>query len=141
MINEFSYGIIPLRLQEKIWEVLLIQHHSGHWSFPKGHAEKGELPKQAAARELEEETGLVISSYLSDEILTENYSFFFQKKKVYKTVQYFLAKVEGEIRLQESEISASQWVPVSQAANYVTFREAKSLCWKVQKFLENETTI
>ena len=37
---------------------LLIQHHAGHWGFPKGHQEKGEDDLTTARRELQEETGI-----------------------------------------------------------------------------------
>ena len=36
-------------------------HGAGTWSFPGGHMEEGETPSQAIARELEEETGLVVA--------------------------------------------------------------------------------
>ena len=35
------------------------------WGFPKGHMEEGETPKDAAKREVSEETGFVVE--LSDE--------------------------------------------------------------------------
>lgn len=35
-------------------------HGAGTWSFPGGHLEWGEKPTEAAAREVQEETGLVI---------------------------------------------------------------------------------
>ncbi len=38
--------------------VLLLHKKAGYWDFPKGAVEEGETPKQAAARELGEETGL-----------------------------------------------------------------------------------
>ncbi|MFD4400816.1 NUDIX domain-containing protein [Kitasatospora sp. NPDC058478] len=44
-------------------EVLLIQRadepHKGHWALPGGYVDQGETSRQAAARELEEETAIV----------------------------------------------------------------------------------
>lgn len=128
-MHEYSYGIIPLRrVQNKGWEVLIIQHHAGHWAFPKGHLDSDETPLQAAVRELKEETSLTIKTYLSDHSLEENYFFTFKGKKIYKTVQYFLAEVEGNVQIQKEEVKDSRWIPLSQAADYVTFPEAKKIC-------------
>ncbi len=33
----------------------------GEWTFPKGHIEPGELPEQAAMREIREEAGIVVA--------------------------------------------------------------------------------
>lgn len=60
MKREVSYGIVPLRYMEGGWQILLIRHHAGHWTFPKGHADRGESPQQTAERELREETGLAV---------------------------------------------------------------------------------
>lgn len=132
-MREYSYGIIPLQRKGKTWEVLLVQHYAGHWAFPKGHAEKGESAQETAERELREETGLTVSSYLKEEPFSEQYFFMFKGKRIFKTVQYFLAEVEGDVKIQEAEISQSQWVPLDQAADFITFPEAKKLCKKVQE--------
>ncbi len=39
-------------------EILLIQDAKDRWTIPKGHVEEGEVPKQTAEREINEETGL-----------------------------------------------------------------------------------
>jgi diadenosine hexaphosphate hydrolase (ATP-forming) len=40
--------------------VVLRRNKAGKWIFPKGHVEPGETTAQTAAREAEEETGLVV---------------------------------------------------------------------------------
>jgi len=131
MDTEQSYGIIPLRKTNGEWESLLIRHLSGtHWAFPKGHAEAGEKPMVAANRELFEETGLTVVKFLSEQVLEESYEFYSRGNKIFKTVYYFLAEVQGDVLLQKSEIAASKWVLLSEASHHVTFPEAKSLCKK-----------
>lgn len=141
MKKDHSYGIIPLRLQECGWEVLIIQHHSGHWSFPKGHPEGEETPKQTAERELREETGLSINRFLSDIPLIENYSFAFQGQRIFKTVEYFIALVEGSVVIQELEIKGSRWISLSLAVDSLTFKEGKRVCLQVDEFLKSIETI
>ena len=135
MLFDNSYGIVPLRRNGEEWQVLLVQHMSGHWAFPKGHAEKGETDQQAAERELKEETGLSVQSYLSKLNFYEDYKFRFNGQLISKKVTYLLAVVEGEVVLQEIEIKASLWVPLLEAESKMTFKEGKSLCRKVCELL------
>jgi 8-oxo-dGTP pyrophosphatase MutT (NUDIX family) len=43
--------------------------HPGEWAFPGGHLEAGETPQQAAARELQEETGQLVDPDTLGELL------------------------------------------------------------------------
>lgn len=138
MSSEASFGIIPLRRSVSGWEVLLIQHRSGgHWSFPKGHAEAGESPKQTAVRELTEETGLSIVRFLKQDPLIEHYYFQRNGSEIDKTVTYFLAEVGNEeVSLQDAELVNYRWVPIEKAAGVVTFQESKSLCLEIEKLMD-----
>lgn len=132
-----SFGVIPLRRNNcGQWEVLLIQHRHGlHWSFPKGHAEIGEDPIQTAFRELLEETGLSVVSLLTPAIFSENYQFISKGQLVSKTVGYYVALVEGTLRLQFEEVLASKWVLLAEAPASLSFPESQHLCLKVLAIL------
>lgn len=131
---QHSFGIIPLRNKGQ-WEVFLVQHHAGHWSFPKGKLEEGETPHEAAGRELFEETGLSVVKFLPFEELNEHYIFTFEKKIINKEVTYFMAEVAGQEKLQPAEISQGRWFSLSDAAKMITFKEAHKICVKVQHLL------
>lgn len=135
MKSDYSYGIIPLRRRGQQWEVLVIQHQAGHWAFPKGHSERQESPRQAAERELMEETGLTVESFLTTDPLIENYIFTHKNVKISKTVKYFPALVLGDVVLQESEIRASLWMELPDALNRLTFSEGRRLCLELSEFL------
>jgi bis(5'-nucleosidyl)-tetraphosphatase len=137
MKQDRSYGIIPLRKQQNKWEVLLIQHHAGHWAFPKGHAELNESPQQTAKRELLEETNLHVEQFLSLEPFNETYYFTFKGEKIHKQVNYYLALVVGEVKIQELEIQASRWITLENAEKFTTFSEGKKICQQVILFLAN----
>ncbi len=125
IIREFSFGIIPVKKFHLGWKVLLIQHHSGFWSFPKGHAEKGESPKEAAERELFEETHLKVSRYWAEEPIQENYFFQLNGNKISKSVDFFIATVKGRLKIQEGEVKASQWIEFADAFTILSFPESK----------------
>lgn len=135
MRKERSFGIIPLRRHHDDWEVLLVRHGKGHWAFPKGHAELRENPQETASRELFEETGLRVVRFLPFEPLEETYFFTWEKERIHKTVLYFLAEVEGEIRLQDDEISDHRWLSLDEAEKFVTFPEARRILRTVKELL------
>jgi bis(5'-nucleosidyl)-tetraphosphatase len=132
IVEEASFGIIPLKQENGIWQVLLILHQGGrHWAFPKGHGNPGETPIESARRELKEETGLDIQKFLQEDPLTERYQFHRKREIVVKTVQYFPALVEGNLKLQVEEIRDAKWVSLKESPGYLTFREAKEMCNKL----------
>ena len=136
-IEEKSYGIIPLRQENGVWQVLLILHQGGrHWAFPKGHGDAGETALDSARRELKEETGLDIQELLQESPLIERYQFHRNHEIVIKTVQYFPALVSGNLQLQTEEIRDAKWVPLKESASHLTFKEAKEMCNKLVTFLK-----
>ena len=60
----FSSGFLLFRKQ-KVLQFLLMKHRT-RWDLPKGHLDPGETKKQAAIRELCEETGLQASDVWFD---------------------------------------------------------------------------
>lgn len=133
---EESFGIVPLVKKQGHWSVFLIQHRkAGYWGFPKGHAEPGELPQEAARRELKEETNLDIVRFLRQEPLLEKYRFFKAGKPIDKQVSYFIAEVTGKVKLQAHEISDGLWVSLSDATQKITHKEGKEILSSVIKIL------
>ena len=47
-------------------EIALVKNGPIFWGFPKGHVDDGEVPLEAAQREITEETGLTRLTYISD---------------------------------------------------------------------------
>lgn len=137
MKYEESFGVIPLRKTEKGWEVFLIQHAKGHyWGFPKGHAEEGETPQEAAFRELKEETNLDCVRCLREEPLKEAYQFIVRGERVSKSVWYFPVEAEGRVQLQSQEIQDGAWFKVAEAKERLTHAEGKAILMQVLSFLD-----
>lgn len=113
-----------------------MKHLNGdHWGFPKGHAEKGESPKEAAERELYEETGMKIIRYLPEPYLTETYLITGGSHLVEKTVRFYFAEVTTPYILQKEELIEGKWLPLKDLLSYVTFPEEKELYLSVIKRL------
>ena len=131
-----SFGVVPLSKTMGHWEVFLIKHkHGRYWGFPKGHAEHGETPQQAAVRELKEETNLDIIRFLAKEPLKEQYSFMHDRNRIDKSVYYFIAEAAGEVALQQQEISDGLWLPLPEAMQKLTHPEGRSILAQVEGIL------
>lgn len=123
-----SFGVIPLKKENQQWSVLLVQQRAGHWGFPKGHPNPGESSIETAYRELFEETMLDVVELLDPIPLYENYLFENNGKMIDKIVEYFLARVDGEPRVDSKEIINCNWFLMSQAMEVVTFSGSKKIC-------------
>ena len=136
-MNEHSYGIIPVKKTvDGEYLLFLIRQSQGFWCFPKGHSDKGELPKHTAQRELFEETGLSCLEWAKYPPFLEEYSF--KRKGVWidKKVHYFLAKVSGKVFLQSSEVIDGRWLAMDQCKSIITFKEGKAMFEKIYLALQ-----
>lgn len=136
MRYEESFGVIPLRQKNGLWEVFLIQHNKGnYWGFPKGHAEEDETAVEAAFRELKEETNLDVIDCLTIDPFIEQYQFAIKGSPVLKRVSYFAAIVSGDVKLQNLEIQNGAWFPFNEAIEKITHPEGKTILMKIEKLL------
>ncbi|MFW6060028.1 MAG: bis(5'-nucleosyl)-tetraphosphatase [Phycisphaeraceae bacterium] len=138
MDTDQSYGIIPVRFVDGERWYLLVRHGAGHWGFPKGHAEPGESPVEAATRELAEETGLTALRVLDEPVLEERYIFTKRGgRRVSKRVTYFVGRATGsaEVTPQPGEIADCRWLPVDEARRTITFAEGRKLLDRAEAHL------
>lgn len=140
--KDASFGIVPIARRSDGNFFLLVQHHAGHWGFPKGHAEPGESAEIAACREFEEETGIRAYTLLNPAAVNlsfvEHYSFIKANQSVEKTVTYFPALVHSEIVIcQEKEIKAHAWLSYEAALQTLTFAPSRQILMQVQEYLQS----
>ena len=137
MIYEESFGTIALNKQNDIWFTFLVKNKSGnHWGFPKGHANLSETQKDAAIRELKEETNLVVLKFLSQIPLVEQYTFQRDSSKVAKKVYYYLVEVTKDDKITSDEILDGKWIEIKKAKDLITFDASKKIANQVEIFLE-----
>lgn len=132
MFSEFSCGGVILENNK----VLLIQVKSMKgrkiWTFPKGHIEQGETPRQAALREVLEETGY--KAAIVKPLLKVRYAFTLKGRYVRKVVQWYLMKKLGRIGKHDpSEILAINWVSINKAKEMVEYPSDKRLLELVEE--------
>lgn len=93
----------------------------GLWDFPKGKIEKGEQIKEAALREVQEETGVNNLEVLK-ELPTVFHIYRHGRKWIVKKTFWFLMQTNftGKLEPQtEEEIIDAIWVPKADMTNYL----------------------
>lgn len=118
-----SAGIVLYRMHENEIQYLLLHYAAGHWDFPKGKLEEGETIRDAAVRELAEETDLAAKL---DNSFSASHAYFFTDydgQKAHKKVDYFLGEAEdGHVKLSE-EHQGYEWLPYHKALERLTFEK------------------
>ena len=119
-----TIGVIVFRNDNK--EVLLVKHGeeakhpTDSYGLPSGRIEENETPKQAAVRELKEETGLETTE---KELIPLSFDFGvteLKRKKgtIFCTWKVFICpKYFGKVR-GEGEETTPEWVEISKLDNY-----------------------
>jgi len=136
-----SVGIILYCKFPRSLKYLILKHKKGHWSFAKGHRDKGETTLDAAKRELFEEAGIKNVDFISKKILLkEKYTFILKNKnKVIKEVSYFIAGTKSKkVKIDRKEIINSKWCTLNSAQKVITYEQSKKTLKKANKIVINK---
>jgi 8-oxo-dGTP pyrophosphatase MutT (NUDIX family) len=112
--------------------VLLISRRSAvgalQWTLPKGGLEEGENRRDAALREVREETGL--DCEIMAELGTIDYWFVWRPDEVryHKFVHYYLMRHRGgEPSPRDDEAEDVEWMPLEEALSRLTHANEREL--------------
>jgi 8-oxo-dGTP pyrophosphatase MutT (NUDIX family) len=112
-------GAVVYRDMDGERRYLVVTSSTGsHWVLPKGHLDPGELPEQAALRELREETGVI--GEIVRPLSVQNYN----RNDEPLAVQYFLVRAVGMDQAEEMRIL--RWEDGHDAFELLTFQEART---------------
>ncbi len=141
-MTEQSYGFIPFYKDEQGLKVFLIHQYGSSgdllWTFPKGRGEEGETPTQTAVRELEEETGMAVSSFDETKSVSRSYTFIRNGTAVEKTSTYYIGFVtDTEFKIQPEEVKEARWFTIEDAKDKLTFPDYKKLLDDALLLLDN----
>ncbi|XP_057962473.1 nudix hydrolase 2-like [Malania oleifera] len=130
-------GIGAFVMNEKR-EVLVVQEKSGIfqgtgvWKFPTGVVDEGENICEAAVREVREEAG-IDAKFLELLAFRQSHKSFFEKSDLFFVCM--LQPLSFNIKKQESEIEAAQWMPFEEYAtqpfvqSHDLLKRIADMCW------------
>ncbi|MFH1879090.1 MAG: NUDIX domain-containing protein [Candidatus Omnitrophota bacterium] len=129
--RQSASGGVVIKIERGSPKVLLIRDSYGHWTWPKGHIEKGETPEEAALREIREETGQKNTRIL-EELGRQKYRFTLKGAVISKTVYIYLVKASAreKLRIQASEIETGKWFRPEEAVRRIEYEGSVELLKK-----------
>jgi bis(5'-nucleosidyl)-tetraphosphatase len=120
-------------------EYLLLHYTAGHWDFPKGNIEAGENEKQAATREIREETGITDVEFLDDFRMKIDYKYRHGRRLVHKEVVLFLARTRTrQVTLSHEHIGFA-WRKFDDAMPQLTYQNARNLLSAAKDYLRRHS--
>ncbi|MBR0542741.1 MAG: NUDIX domain-containing protein [Clostridia bacterium] len=133
-LYERSCGAVIFRIINSQKRFLLIKNHrSNNWGFPKGHIERGETEEETACREVLEEAGIHIKLFPDFKYKSE----YTIRNRVEKSVSIFLATTDDtQTVIQPEEIEDYIWLEYEQAMKTLNYPNDKDILKKAQEYLE-----
>ena len=134
-MKEKSCGAVVYKKENDKILFLLEYQTNNHYSFPKGHIEKGETEIECAKREIKEETNLDVKL---DTDFRYVITYFLESKQVYKDAVYFVATPTSfDLKNQEGEIIECSWNTYDEVMNKLEYENNKEVFNAAYEYIIN----
>lgn len=120
-------------------QILLLQDSKNRWTIPKGHIEEGESPRQAAEREIREETGLQQMKVLNW-LGKINFRYRRANSLVLMTTEIYLVEAKGQSGKIKPEkwMNGISWLSSQEALDKIEYEDIGKLILLALKKIRNE---
>jgi len=120
MIREFSSGGLVIRNLRGRPHLAVVRVRDEILALPKGHPEEGESMKEAALREVREETGL--TGEIEEKLGDVRYWYARGGERVFKVVSFYLLRyLSGRIADHDHEVEEALWIPLDEAPKRLAY--------------------
>lgn len=114
---------------------------AGVWALPKGIVGRGEAPADAAAREVEEETG--VRATLLEKLGDVRYVYIWHGERVFKVVSFYLFRYRsgrlGDISPEHAhEVAETRWLPLDEAPRALSYGGERQMATKASEILARD---
>jgi 8-oxo-dGTP pyrophosphatase MutT (NUDIX family) len=126
VIREFSAGGVVLRNLRGRQHVVVVRVRAEILALPKGHPEPGETMKDAALREVREETGIVARHL--EKLGDIRYWYARDGERVLKVVSFFLLRYRsGSVLDHDHEVEEALWIPLAEAPDRLAYKGEREM--------------
>ena len=140
--EESAAGFVLFRTSQRQRQYLLLRHQfGGHWAFPNGRLDPGEVEIEAATREIFEETSISQLRPIPGFRETSSYHVQRNGQRIAKTVAYYLAETTQADVALSTEHTDFQWLEFEDAMSALTYDESRRILGDAHRLLAASTEV